>query len=171
MEDIWRNIQQTFLVLKDWFEDHEYYHKIGYLIASGSMTLQKIFELSKDKTKKEFRDSLDSYIKSSIAIKGTSIIKYSDFARRIRIVNNLIQNSGDEVSDRTDRNRMPAILAQTEAIIATGKIDDSIEKSFNVNQLSEEKKKIEFLDDNPGQAKTMFELEDHPMLKGQKSRT
>ena len=62
---------------------------------------------------------------------------------------------------------MPAILAQTEAIIATGKIDDSIEKSFNVNQLSEEKKKIEFLDDNPGQAKTMFELEDHPMLKGQ----
>lgn len=100
-------------------------------------------------------------------LRHTSIIKYSDFARRIRIVNNLIQNSGDEVSDRTDRNRMPAILAQTEAIIATGKIDDSIEKSFNVNQLSEEKKKIEFLDDNPGQAKTMFELEDHPMLKGQ----
>lgn len=56
--------------MKDWFEDHEYYHKIGYLIASGSMTLQKIFELSKDKTKKEFRVSLDSKIKSSIAIKG-----------------------------------------------------------------------------------------------------
>lgn len=70
LEDIWRNIQQTFLVLKDWFEDHEYYHKIGYLIASGSMTLQEIFELSKGKTKIEFRDSLDSHIKSSIAIKG-----------------------------------------------------------------------------------------------------
>lgn len=77
LEDIWRNIQQTFLVLKDWFEDHEYYHKIGYLIASGSMTLQKIFELSKDKTKKEFRDSLDSYIKSSIAIKGRNYSELS----------------------------------------------------------------------------------------------
>lgn len=70
LDDIWRKIQQTFLILKDWFEDHEYYHKIGYLIASGTMTLQKIFELSKDKTKKEFRDSLDGFIKSSIAIKG-----------------------------------------------------------------------------------------------------
>lgn len=100
-------------------------------------------------------------------LRHTSIIGYSDFARRIRIVNNLIQNSGDEVSDRTDRNRMPAILAQTEAIIATGKIDDSIKNSFNVNQLSEEKEKIAFLDANPGQAETMFKLEDHPMLKGQ----
>lgn len=44
---------------------------------------------------------------------------------------------------------------------------DLISGKPNVNQLSEEKKKIEFLDDNPGQAKTMFELEDHPMLKGQ----
>lgn len=77
LEDIWRNIQQTFLVLKDWFEDHEYYHKIGYLIASGSMTLQKIFEASKDKTKIEFRDSLDSYIKSSIAIKGRNYSELS----------------------------------------------------------------------------------------------
>lgn len=77
LENIWRNIQQTFLVLKDWFEDHEYYHKIGYLIASGSMTLQKIFELSKDKTKKEFRVSLDSYIKLSIAIKGRNYSELS----------------------------------------------------------------------------------------------
>ncbi len=70
LDTIWRNIQQTFLVLKDWFEDHEYYHKIGYLIASGKMTLQAIFELSKNKTKKEFRDSLNGLIKDSIAIKG-----------------------------------------------------------------------------------------------------
>ena len=100
-------------------------------------------------------------------LRHTSSIQYSDFARRIRIVNNLIQNSVDEVSDRIDRNRIPAVLAQTEAIIATGKIDDSIENSFNVNQLSEEKEKIAFLDAHPEQAETLFKLEDHPMLKGQ----
>ena len=65
-----------------------------------------------------------------------------DFRRRIRIVNNLIKNSEDEVSDRTDRNRMPAILAETDAVILTGNIDDSINNSFNVSQLSEEKEKI-----------------------------
>jgi len=49
---------------------HAYYHKIGCLIALGTMTLQKIFELSKDKIKIEFRDSLDGYIRFGIAIKG-----------------------------------------------------------------------------------------------------
>jgi hypothetical protein len=69
-DDIWRNIQQTFLILKDWHGNHELYHKIGYLIASGTLTLQSIFDNSKNKTKDEFRASLDSEIKKSIKIKG-----------------------------------------------------------------------------------------------------
>lgn len=91
----------------------------------------------------------------------------ADFRRRIRMVNNLIQNSEDEISDRTDQNRMPAILAQADAIIRTGDIDDSIENSFNVSQLSEEKEKIIFLASHPDMADTLFELEDHFLLNGQ----
>lgn len=90
-----------------------------------------------------------------------------NFRRRIRIVNNLIQNSEDEVSDRTDRNRMPAILAEADAIILTGAIDDTIENNFNVSQLTEEKEKITFLVSNPDMADTLFELEDHFLLNGQ----
>ncbi len=70
LDSIWRNIQQTFLVLKDWHVNHELYHKIGYLIASETLTLQELFILSKDKTKNEFRDSLDGYIRESIKIEG-----------------------------------------------------------------------------------------------------
>ena len=71
LDSIWRKIQQTFLILKDWFENHELYHKIGYLIASSSKyTLQNIFDSSKNKTKDEFKASLDEYIKKSIAISG-----------------------------------------------------------------------------------------------------
>lgn len=76
-EDIWRKIQQTFLVLKDWYEDHELYHKIGYLIASGEQSLQDIFKLSKDKTKDDFYASLDELIRSSIDIKGNN---YADLS-------------------------------------------------------------------------------------------
>ncbi len=94
-------------------------------------------------------------------------ITEDDFRRRIRIVNNLIQNSEDEVSDRTDRNRMPAILKEVDAIILTGHIDDAIENNFNVNQLSEEKEKILFLDANPELKERVFSLEDHDMLRGQ----
>ncbi len=68
LDDLWRKIQQTFLLLKDWFENHELYHKIGYLIASDSMTLQSIFKISEGRTKREFRAALDSYIRDSIAI-------------------------------------------------------------------------------------------------------
>ena len=69
LDDLWRKIQQTFLVLKDWYENHELYHKIGYLIASKEKTLQEIFKISAGKTKQGFRASLDSYIRQSIAIK------------------------------------------------------------------------------------------------------
>ena len=76
LDEIWRNIQRTFLVLKDWHSNHELYHKIGYLIASGTLSLQQIFNLSKDKTKEDFRSCLNTYICDSIKIKGN----YSDLS-------------------------------------------------------------------------------------------
>lgn len=94
----------------------------------------------------------------------------SEFSRRLRIVNNLIQNSEDEISDselRTSGNRMPAILKQVDAIIKTGTIDDTIEKNLNLNQLDEEAVKITWVEKNPDKAKILFELEDHDLLQGQ----
>lgn len=103
----------------------------------------------------------------TIYLQNTDSITVEQFARRIRIINNLIQNSEDEVSDRTDRNRIPAILSEVDAIIFTGEIDETIENNFNVNQLVEEKEKITFLKRNPDKAEAVFRLEDHPMLRGQ----
>jgi len=94
-------------------------------------------------------------------------VSMPEFVRRIRIVNNLIQNSEDEISDRLDRNRIPAIIQAVDAIILTGIIDDSIENNFNVNQLQEEKEKIAFLTKNPDATEILFKLEDNKMLKGQ----
>ena len=91
----------------------------------------------------------------------------ADYIRRLRCINNLIQNSEDEVSDRIDRNRIPAILRQVDAIMLEGNIDDGIDNSFNVNQISEEKQKKAFLEEHPDQAALVFSLEDHPNLKGQ----
>ena len=82
---IWERIQRTFLILKDWYEDHELYHKIGYLIASGSKTLQDIFNLSENKTKTEFKASLDDHIRESIKIDNgyeeLSYEKSGDYAK------------------------------------------------------------------------------------------
>lgn len=97
-------------------------------------------------------------------------ITENDFSRRIRIVNNLVQNSEDEISDsehRTSGNRMPAILRQVEEIIVTGNINLAIEKSLNTNQLEEEVLKSEWLENNSNMAEALFELEDHDLLQGQ----
>lgn len=94
-------------------------------------------------------------------------ISYSEFVRRIRILNNLIQNSVDAISDRADRNRIPAILQQTDALILTGQIDNTIDNSFSVHQLKEEAEKIKYLQENPVDREKLYRLEDHPMLKGQ----
>lgn len=93
----------------------------------------------------------------TIYLQNSDNISAEQFTRRIRIANNLIQNSEDEVSDRSDRNRIPAILSEVDAIILTGEIDETIENNFNVNQLAEEKEKIAFLANNPDKAEDVSE--------------
>ena len=70
LDDLWRRIQQTFLILKDWHENHELYHKIGFLIASEGMTLLDVFREAEGRTKREFRATLDDHIRDAVRIKG-----------------------------------------------------------------------------------------------------
>lgn len=94
-------------------------------------------------------------------------ISDEDFVKRIRCVNNLIQNSEDEISDRIDRNRIPAILKQTDAVMLDGAVSEEIVNSYNVSQITEEKEKKAFIENHPDKAELIYELEDHPNLKGQ----
>ena len=68
LQEIWEEIQHTSLILNDWFENHELYHKIGYLITSGYMSLIELFNLSKGKDKETFIKHLDEKITESISI-------------------------------------------------------------------------------------------------------
>lgn len=96
-------------------------------------------------------------------------ISSKQFSRRLRIINNLIQNSPDEISDsefRTGGNRMPAILRQVDSIILNGVITDN-ELNFNQAQINEEIEKQVWSEENPDYAESMFELEDDTLLYGQ----
>lgn len=68
LKEIWNEIQHTYLTLFDWFENHEFYHKIGYLISSEAMSLQEIYNKSKGKTKDEFLNYINDEIIKSIKI-------------------------------------------------------------------------------------------------------
>ncbi len=85
--ELWQEIVRTFLLLKDWRENHEHYHKIGYLIASGYKTLYEIYAASHGKTKRQFLSQLDAYIKESVKLTGDenySDWNYKDHAEKIR---------------------------------------------------------------------------------------
>ena len=56
---------------------------------------------------------------------------------------------------------------QIDTIMLTGQADETIENSYNVNQLAEEKEKREYIALHPELAELIYELEDHPNLKGQ----
>lgn len=106
-------------------------------------------------------------------------ISDKDFRRRIRIINNLVNNSASaEMSNSTSRNngnRIPAMLMQVENILLDEKIltyDELRGKisnvyNFNETQLKEEREKIQWVKDNPNYAESLFELEDHYLLYGQ----
>lgn len=97
-------------------------------------------------------------------------ISQQDFARRLRVINNLVQNSEFEISDSENRssgNRMPAILRQVDSVIINGFFDDAIDPNFNTFQIEEEKSKLLWCSQHPDMAESLFEMEDHPLLYGQ----
>lgn len=100
-------------------------------------------------------------------LENRDTISREQFERRIRIINNLIQNSADEISDRSENNRIPAVLKQTDEIMLTGRIDTEVSSSYNRNQLEEEKEKNEYLAVHPEDMEMLYRLEEHPMLYGQ----
>ncbi|MDY0143636.1 MAG: DUF262 domain-containing protein [Bacteroidales bacterium] len=65
--DIWNDIQHTFLILKDWYHNHDLYHRIGFLITVG-VKIGDIYNLSIGKTKSDFNKLLIDRIKESVKI-------------------------------------------------------------------------------------------------------
>lgn len=74
--DIWEEICVAYMMLKDWYEDHDLYHLIGYLIASNVTTLQTLYQTSIGLTKTGFADSLKGMIKDSLK-SGEDYASYS----------------------------------------------------------------------------------------------
>lgn len=97
-------------------------------------------------------------------------INDEQMSERIRIINNLISNSNDEMNDSENRgggNRLPSILEQTKSIIVNGVILDNISINYNSTQLDEEKKKLAWRKTHINQISSLNKLEDHDLLNGQ----
>lgn len=107
LENIWNQIQHTFLILKSWYEDHDLYHKIGYLIATGHQ-LKDLFALSKGKTKRQFHESLRGRIKETItAGKNYGELRYDSASDQEKIHKLLLLFNVESVRRQEDMQRFP----------------------------------------------------------------
>ena len=68
LSHIWSDIKKIFLTFKFWFKDIEYYHLVGFLVASNILSIEKIYNATKDKTKNELRDFLKDTIKNNLRL-------------------------------------------------------------------------------------------------------
>jgi hypothetical protein len=88
------------------------------------------------------------------------IDKVDDFPRRLRMLRNLIASSEDEVR----RQNMPKLLNDLRGIVIEGDLDGVT--TFNQAQVEDEQLKRKFLQQHPALERSIFRLEDHPILRG-----
>jgi len=69
IESLWKEIKRFFYTLKEWYENNESYHLIGYLIATGKGILSIKDEYDR-KTKSEFRKYLKEEVYKTIFNNG-----------------------------------------------------------------------------------------------------
>ncbi|MEX3964169.1 DUF262 domain-containing protein [Paraburkholderia sp. EG286B] len=84
----------------------------------------------------------------------------AEFPRRLRVLRNLIEASNSELR----AEKMPALISDVRRIIVEGALDGIT--SFNQAQLADERLKAEMLSKAPALEHHLFNLEDHPLLRG-----
>jgi len=69
--EVWTEIVRYYQRLKEWYENNDLYHKIGYLIACEAVEVQTLVDKSLKITKSSFHEVLDKHITESLASKNS----------------------------------------------------------------------------------------------------
>jgi uncharacterized protein with ParB-like and HNH nuclease domain len=81
--NLWVLIEQYYLTLSEWFKDKNFYHKIGYLIASKSeVSISDLVHKSMAVNKKKFDEHLDTKISETVNFE-LSELRYEDQPHQI----------------------------------------------------------------------------------------
>lgn len=99
----WQEIKKYFQTLEEWYNDRELYHKIGYLIATGT-DIKKILKEKIKKSKTEFLNWINQEIKSKFKELKLEEVEYKGkYVREILLLHN-IQTM---LNNKNETNRFP----------------------------------------------------------------
>jgi len=72
--DVWRKIEHFYYTLIEWYNDKDFYHKIGYLVTSRNFgsykgaDLGELVKVAKTKNKETFKKQIDDLIRESVKV-------------------------------------------------------------------------------------------------------
>jgi len=136
LSHIWADIKKIFLTFKFWFKDIEYYHLVGFLVASNVLSIKKIYNAAKDRTKNDFNIFLRENIKEKIKIEDIDELEYEKNRKDIEnillffniatILNNKSSNIRFSFSEfSTKRWSLEHIHAQNDKGLKDKKVQDA----------------------------------------------
>ncbi|MDE7441513.1 MAG: DUF262 domain-containing protein [Muribaculaceae bacterium] len=108
---IWARVYHLFLTLREWYEEHDFYHKIGYLISAGT-PIDKIYNVWKNGeneiplAKDKFMEKLDELISESINLSSKEdllALGYDSNRERLHRVLNLFNVETERLMDEGKR--------------------------------------------------------------------
>lgn len=101
-QDVWKDIVAYFARLKEWYEDREVFHKVGFLVADNNNLIQ-LLERSKEMKKSERNIFLDNQIKARLEKISLENLNYENKAdtQRVLLLFNIL--SVKNINDNTLR--------------------------------------------------------------------
>ena len=101
-QDVWKEIVAYFARLKEWYEDREVFHKVGFLVADNNNLIQ-LLERSKEMKKSERNIFLDNQIKARLEKISLDNLNYENKAdtQRVLLLFNIL--SVKNINDNTLR--------------------------------------------------------------------
>lgn len=101
-QDVWKEIVAYFARLKEWYEDREVFHKVGFLVADNNNLIQ-LLEKSKEMKKSERNTFLDNQIKTRLEKISLDNLNYENKAdtQRVLLLFNIL--SVKNINDNTLR--------------------------------------------------------------------
>ncbi len=169
-EKLWKEVKNYFRILNEWYEDREFFHKIGFLIIYSKKTMFDLIDeyTKENSTKKEFRDFLDDQIKEifkNIEIEDLNYEKDGESIRKVLLmfnINTIIENRESNLRFQFDRYKkqnwdIEHIRSQADKYPKSDKekeewVDDilklpNIEKTKDIILKMDKKEFNEFFDD------------------------
>ena len=85
LSKVWQEIEHFYFTLLQWFQEKDYYHKIGYLVSAREfgqfkgIDLGKMVKDSMKETKSKFLNQVDEYIQESVKVELSELRYENDY--------------------------------------------------------------------------------------------